>query len=140
MTRTLAEDDTVRLADLRGKVVLLDFFYKVAEERTGAKDSRGNWGNWYSAYLHLKLYCGKRQDITFRDVTPEWCEGWRRYLDKKAICQNRYNKKGELSDKIPISESSKQSYWAKFKAIPINTPYSSCLIKLTNFHTGALYS
>ena len=50
------------------------------------------------------------------EITPEWCEGWRRYLDKKAICQTRYNKKGELSDKIPISESSKQSYWAKFKA------------------------
>ena len=94
----------------------LDFFYKMAEERKGPADSRGNWGNWYSAYLHLKLYAGKRQDITFRDITPEWCEGFRRYLEKRAICQNRFNKKGELSDKIPISQSSRQSYWAKFKA------------------------
>ena len=93
----------------------LDFFLKMCEERKGPKDSRGNWGNWYSCYIHLKIY-SKREDITFRDITPEWCEGFWKYLDKKAICQNRYNKRGDLSDKIPLSQSSKQSYWAKFRA------------------------
>lgn len=95
----------------------LDFFYKLCEERKGTPASKGNWGNWYSCYVHLQVYLGKRKDtLTFREITPEWCEGWRRYLDKTAICQNRYNKNGELSDKIPLSQSSKQSYWAKFKA------------------------
>ena len=102
--------------DYHTEVRFLDYFYRTCEERKGTPASKGNWGNWYSAYLHLKIYCRRNPDVTFREITPEWVEGFRRYLAKEAICQNRYDKEGNLSAKIPISDSSRQSYWAKLKA------------------------
>ena len=102
--------------DYHTEVRFLDYFYRTCEERKGTPASKGNWGNWYSAYLHLKIYCKRNPDVTFREITPEWVEGFRRYLAKEAICQNRYDKEGNLSAKIPISDSSRQSYWAKLKA------------------------
>jgi len=102
--------------DYHTEVRFLDYFYRTCEERKGTPASKGNWGNWYSAYLHLQIYCKRNPDVTFREITPEWVEGFRRYLAKEAICQNRYDKEGNLSAKIPISDSSRQSYWAKLKA------------------------
>lgn len=94
----------------------LDYFYRLCEERQGTPETKGNWGNWYSCFLHLKLYCRRKPDITFREITPEWVEGFKTYLAKEAICQNRYDKEGNLSARILISQSSRQSYFAKLKA------------------------
>ena len=102
--------------DYHTEVRFLDYFYRTCEERKGTPAIKGHWGNWYSAFLHLKIYCKRNPDVTFREITPEWVEGFRRYLAKEAICQNRYDKEGNLSAKIPISDSSRQSYWAKLKA------------------------
>lgn len=85
------------------------FFEQMIEERSAeAADSVGNAGNWRSCLLHIRSYAG-REDITFRDVTPEWCEGLRRYLEKEASSRSH-------AGSVPLAQSSRQSYWTKFKA------------------------
>ena len=66
--------------------------------------SSGNYGNWYSMLKHFKAY--RPTDITFQDLDKEFVEGFKDYLDKKAI--GRANK--------PLSQNSKYSYYGKFTA------------------------
>ncbi|RFN60386.1 site-specific integrase [Marixanthomonas ophiurae] len=66
--------------------------------------SSGNYGNWYSMLKHFKAY--RPTDITFQDLDKEFVEGFKDYLDKKAI--GRANK--------PLSQNSKYSYYGKFNA------------------------
>ena len=92
------------------------FFERMIEERSAeAADSAGNAGNWRSCLVHLRAYAG-REDITFRDVTPEWCGGFRRYLEKEASNRSRMDGRGEFTERVPLEASSRQSYWTKFKA------------------------
>ena len=51
----------------------------MCDERRGNIESKGNWGNWYSCLKHLERYCTEK--TTFKDITPEWIEGFKKYLD-----------------------------------------------------------
>lgn len=68
------------------------------------KDSIGNRGNWASMLKHLKAFTGS--DITFSQVTKQFVEEFKYYLDKTA--KTRSNK--------GLSQNSKQSYFNKFRA------------------------
>lgn len=93
----------------------LDYYISMCEKRHGNKDSMGNWGNWYSCLKHLERYCDPR--MTFRDVTPEWIEGFKMYLDRDALCRDKrkHNSKTTYSEK-PLSQNTKQSYFNKLRA------------------------
>lgn len=60
-----------------------DYYRAMCEKRLGT-ESRGNWGNWYSCLHHLKKY-EKRENITFADITPEWVQGFKDYLENEAV-------------------------------------------------------
>lgn len=100
----------------RVETPFFEFLERIIEERSAeAADSSGNIYNWRGCLMHLRTYAG-REDLTFRDVTPEWCEGFRRYLEKEASNRSHMNGRGEFTSHIPLEASSRQSYWTKFKA------------------------
>lgn len=91
----------------------LDYYRAMTEERLGT-ESLGNWGNWFSCLKHLERYC--RQDTTFRDITPEWVMGFRKYLDKTARVRDSRKKTVTTDDAKPLSQNTKQSYFNKLRA------------------------
>jgi integrase len=79
----------------------ITYFDDQAEKRL---QSKGNYDNWNSTLKHLKKYKGDQ--ITFNEVTPEFCEQFRNYLRDKA--KTKSEKK--------LSSASVSSYFNKFRA------------------------
>lgn len=79
----------------------IDYFKKLTEERL---QSKGNYGNWDSTLKHLLKYTSA--STTFKDVTPEFCEGFKDYLLNTA----------KTKSEKPLSKNSSYSYLNKFKA------------------------
>lgn len=93
-------------------VLFFDYYNALVEKRRGV-ESKGNWGNWKCCLKHLELY-EKRKKITFADITPEWIEGFRSYLEKEAYAYGcDYRSRKELH---PLSQNSRQSYFNKLRA------------------------
>ena len=85
----------------------------MCEERQGTPESRGNWGNWYSCLKHLERYCTEK--TTFKDVTTDWIEGFKDYLNNAA--KDAYKRKNnDLAEAKPLSQNSKVSYFNKLRA------------------------
>ncbi|MCM1066846.1 MAG: site-specific integrase [Muribaculaceae bacterium] len=126
--------ETLKLADaVRGKRVIelhdgrfgfegayrldtnfLDYYRMLCEKRHQNPESLGNWGNWYSALKHLERYC--RSNMTFRDVTPEFVQGFKDYLDRTARVRDKRKKAKTTEDQKPISNATKVSYFNKLRA------------------------
>lgn len=104
----------------------LDYYKTLCEKRLGEM-SKGNWGNWWSCLKHLELFCRRTPNITFREITPEWVQSFKEYLDKEA----RVRKTGiGNTDKDPdkgLSQNSKQSYFNKVRAC-INQAFEERII------------
>lgn len=98
----------------------LDYYRSLCEKRHHTKGSLGNWGNWWSALQHLEKYC--RPDTTFRDITPEWVQGFKDYLDHTARIKDRRKSITTVYDQKPLSQNSKVSYFNKVRAC-INQAY-----------------
>lgn len=93
-TLALAEDIRAkRMVELRNRefgfksiykedTLFYEYYRSMCEARLG-EESHGNWGNWYSCLHHLKIY-DDNERLTFRDITPEWVQGFKEYLDKEA--------------------------------------------------------
>ena len=79
----------------------IEYFKKLTEERY---QSLGNYGNWDSTLKHLLNYASAT--TTFKDITPEFCEGFKDYL-----LNNVKTKTGKA-----LSQNSSSSYFNKFKA------------------------
>ena len=94
------------------EVKFFDDYKSMCEKRKG-KESRGNWGNWYSCLKHLEIY-EPNHNITFDKITPQWVEGFKEYLDKRAVCWGANYVKCK-KDKL-LSQNSKVSYFAKLRA------------------------
>lgn len=102
-----------------------DYYRSMVEKRLGA-ESKGNWGNWRSCYHHLKKY-EKRDNITFAEITPEWVQGFKDYLENEACAwSNDYRKK--IKDK-PLARNSKVSYFNKLRAC-LNQAFEERIIAL----------
>lgn len=87
-----------------------DYYCAMVEKRVGSK---GNWGNWRSCLYHLKRY-EKRENITFEDITKEWVQGFKDYLEKEARAWFHDNR--ERTKDKPLSRNSKVSYFNKLRA------------------------
>lgn len=94
------------------KTRFFDYYRNMCERRLG-DESRGNWGNWYSCLHHLKKY-EPREDITFAEITPEWVQGFKDYLDNKAIAWEHDTR--ERNKTKPLARNSKVSYFNKLRA------------------------
>ena len=79
----------------------IEYFGAESEKR---KQSTGNYGNWNSSLKHLIKFAGN--NISFREVTPTFCEKFKNYLIKDARTKN-----GK-----PLSSSSVSSYFNKLRA------------------------
>lgn len=91
----------------------LDYYRAMTQERLGT-ESLSNWGNWFSCLKHLERYC--KPNTTFRDITPEWVMGFRKYLDKTARVRDKRKKTKTTEDAKPLSQNTKQSYFNKLRA------------------------
>ena len=94
------------------ETLFFDYYKSLCEKRLG-EESRGNWGNWYSCLHHLRIY-EKREKITFADITPEWVQGFKDYLENRAVAwahDKRHREKEHL-----LYRNSKVSYFNKLRA------------------------
>jgi integrase len=89
-----------------------DYYRSMCEKRLGS-ESRGNWGNWFSCLHHLKKY-EPREDITFAEITPEWVQGFKNYLENTAVAW-QHDVRERTKDK-PLARNSKVSYFNKLRA------------------------
>lgn len=95
-----------------GKIRFFDYYRSLCQKRLGA-ESRGNWGNWFSCLHHLEKY-EKRKDITMADITPEWVQGFKDYLESEAVAwQSDYRKRKKEN---LLSRNSRASYFNKLRA------------------------
>lgn len=101
-----------------------EYYSAMCEKRFNNTESRGNWGNWYSCLHHLRIY-EKRKNITFAEITPEWVQGFKDYLETKALAWS--NDKSERVKDTKLARNSKVSYFAKLKAC-INQAFEDRII------------
>lgn len=96
-------------------IMFLDYYRTMCERKFKTTESMGNWGNWYSCLKHLEMYTKK--GTKFKDITPQWCQGFRDYL-ATAKTRNKYKDKEIHTDHdcAPLSQNTKLSYWRKLKA------------------------
>lgn len=90
-----------------------DYYKMLCEKRLGKPESRGNWGNWYSCLHHLRIY-EKWEKITFAEITPEWVQGFKDYLEYKAIAW-AHDTRQRTKERL-LSRNSKVSYFNKLRA------------------------
>ena len=90
-----------------------DYYVAMTEKRLGV-ESRSNWGNWRSCIKHLEKYDSDLKNRTFADITKEWVQGFRDYLDKEA-CAWGCDYRDRIKDH-PLSKNSKLSYFNKLRA------------------------
>ncbi len=100
-----------------------DYYRAMCEKRLG-EESRGNWGNWFSCLHHLKKY-EKRETITLGEITPEWVQGFKDYLENDAVAWGHDFRK-RIKDK-PLARNSKLSYFNKLRAC-LNQAYEEQII------------
>lgn len=65
------------------KLLFADFYNELLKDKKGPEanvEGRGNWGNWRSALMHLKVYDPKFEQRTMAEITPAWIEGFKQYL------------------------------------------------------------
>lgn len=89
-----------------------DYYRNMCQRRLG-DESRGNWGNWFSCLHHLKKY-EPREDITFAEITPEWVQGFKDYLENDAIAWQHDTR--ERAKNKQLARNSKVSYFNKLRA------------------------
>jgi len=109
--------------DFATRTRFFDYYRAMCEKRLG-NESRGNWGNWYSCLHHLKKY-EPREDITFADITSEWVQGFKDYLEYDAIAW-QHDERTRLKEK-GLSRNSKVSYFNKLRAC-INQAFEEHII------------
>ncbi len=90
----------------------IEYFKNLTEDRLASK---GNYGNWNSTLKHLEKYAGT--NVTFKDITHEFVEGFKDYLQNKAKM-----KSGSL-----LSTNAALSYFNKFRAA-LNQAYDERII------------
>ncbi len=99
-------------SDFATDTLFFDYYRAMCQKRLGA-ESRSNWGNWFSCLHHLKRY-EKNDRITFAEITPDWVDGFREYLDDDARAWEHDKRKRDKEK--PLARNSKLSYFNKLRA------------------------
>lgn len=92
--------------------LFFEFYRAMCEARHG-EESNGNWGNWYSALKHLQRY-ERNERITFAEITPQWVQGFKDYLENAAYTNDGHYTEDGIVRKL--SRNSKLSYFNKLRA------------------------
>lgn len=88
---------------------LLAYYEAMMEKR---KNSNGNYGNWYGAFLHLKKFLHRAPDLQFKELDVSFLEDFKEYLLTQAK-----TKSGKL-----LAKNSAHSYFNKLRAV-LNQAY-----------------
>jgi Site-specific recombinase XerD len=99
-------------SDFKEQTLFFDYYQALTEKRK-KRETKGNSSNWASCLRHMRKY-EPRRNITFADITPQWVQGFKDYLEDEAEafgCDHRKRK-----DRHPLSQNSKQSYFNKLRA------------------------
>ena len=111
------------LRQFKPQTLFLNYYRKSCEKRF-KDDTQGNWGNWRGCLRYLEAYCDEA--TTFKDITPEWVEGFKDYLDN--VEKNISKRVGTTSEVFEgLSQNSKHSYFNKLKAC-INQAFDEKII------------
>lgn len=98
-------------SDSKGKTLFYDYFKALAEKRK-KDDSKGNYTIWMSCLGHMMKY-DPRKKLTFAEITSNWVQGFRDYLEKEAV---RFPFCGKCAkDKGWLSQNSKHMYLSKLR-------------------------
>ena len=81
----------------------LSYFSEMVDDRE-INYSADNYGNWKSAFAHLKKIVPP--SLTFDDIDENFVKKVKEYFDSKALTKSN----------LPLSQNSKVSYFNKFKA------------------------
>lgn len=103
--------------------LFFDYYRTLCKKRLGV-ESKANWGNWRSCLKHLEKY-EPNQRIKFSQITPEWVQGFKDYLEKEA-CAWSCDFRERIKDH-PLSRNSKVSYFNKLRAC-LNQAYEERII------------
>ena len=87
----------------KAKRTFLNFFSEMVDDRE-INYSADNYGNWKSAFAHLKKIVPP--SLTFDDIDENFVKKVKDYFDNKA----------QTKSNLPLSQNSKVSYFNKFKA------------------------
>jgi len=85
----------------KGKILFLDFYNKLKEDRY---ESKGNYDNWEAALKHLERYCPT--NLMIKDVNEDFLKGFKKYLHTEA----------KTNGGTPLSQNTKYTYFNKFRA------------------------
>ena len=92
----------------KSDVNFLEYFRSIYEKHKQNKDSL-SWLNWSAVLRHLEIYC--HPDTTFKDITIEFAQGFKDYLDN--VAQIRHFK--ERDKHLKLSTITKHNYFCKLK-------------------------
>lgn len=104
--------------------LFFDYYEALCKKRFKAEDNRGNWGNWRSCLKHLEIYEPNRE-ITFKEITPKWVQGFRDYLENEACAWNKDYRQRTVGQRL--AQNSRLSYFMKLKSC-INQAYEERII------------
>lgn len=92
--------------------------------------SQGNWGTWNSCLRHLERYCSEQ--TTFRDITPNWIEGFKEYLNNAAKDVHKRKYYHDEVEAKPLSQNTKSTYFNRLRAC-LNQAYDDGIIPVNPF-------
>lgn len=101
------------------------YFRSLTEEHR--KDGKDTWRTWAAVGEQLEAYC--KPKTTFRDITTAWLQGFKDFLDKKAL----------TTDGKPFAQNTKVSYFKKVRAC-INKAFDDRIIPHNPVHTVSGFS
>ena len=87
----------------KSKRTFLNYFGEMTEEKMKA-DSSNNYGNWFSAFQHLKKFISP--NLTFDDIDEDFVKRVKNYFENEA----------KTKSNLDLSQNSKYSYFNKVKA------------------------
>lgn len=87
--------------------LFLDVMRKIIDRKDGTTKT-----SWQNCLAHILKY-EPNERITFREITPQWVQGFRDYLDTKAMQWAIDTRKREVEPK-PISQGTKALMFQKF--------------------------
>lgn len=96
--------------DFKEQALFFDYFQALADKRKKS-DSDGNLRNWLSCLRHLRKY--EPRNITFADITPQWVQGFRDYLEGDAVAFGCDCRKRKI--RRPLAQNTRLSYFNKLR-------------------------
>lgn len=90
--------------DNKLKANLFDYFQKLCDQKL-KPESKTNYSTWISTLQHLKSFHGK-PDLSFAQITPEFLEGFKNYLQTSPITKS----------KTKLSSNTASTYFNKLRA------------------------